>query len=301
MTDSADWLEVTLQASSNCSVEQIEEALLSTGAVSVTIKGSDDEIILIEPEPGALPVWDDAIVTGLYTKDSDLNLIQQQLRFLLGEQASLRTNALTDKVWELEWTKHFKPLCFANQLWICPSNQPIPESANPQQVITLDPGLAFGTGTHPTTAMVLEYLAKNRCDHQRVIDYGCGSGILGIAAVKMGATKAVLTDIDPLAIRTSLENAAINQVDNAINACLPELLNEYLDGQADLLIANILLTPLLALKDHFYTLMKPNTPIILTGLLTTQVDEIINHYDRQFAEFQITNSEDWAMVVATKN
>lgn len=297
----ADWLELSIEASSARQIEQIEEALLATGALSVTIKGRDDEIILIEPEPGQMPVWDEAIITGLYTKKSNLNQIKQQLTFLLGEHVIVNGNTLADRTWELEWTKHFKPICFANRLWICPSNQSINKSARiaGDSVMTLDPGLAFGTGTHPTTAMVLSYLAKQTLTNKHVIDYGCGSGILGIAALKLGASHALLTDIDPLAIRTAIDNATINQVSDNITACLPEQVDNK--TTTDLLIANILLTPLLALKDTFIALSNSQSDIILTGLLAEQVDVIIKHYQSDYHDFQIEYLEDWAMVIASKS
>lgn len=297
----ADWQEVSLQAKDATSIERIEEALLSTGALSVTLKGSDDEIILIEPEPGQLPLWDEAIITGLYSSEADLTHITAQLHFLLGDVV-INTSALENRAWELEWTKHFKPLCFAERLWVCPSNQQIPEAAKARgdKVITLDPGLAFGTGTHPTTAMVLAYLAEHGCDNQFVIDYGSGSGILGIAALKLGAKHALLTDIDPLAISTSINNATLNQVENKLSACLPDAVDSHLSTHADLLIANILLIPLLQLKNTFYELLKSGAPIILTGLLNEQVDEILTAYQTEFCDFQVYHQEAWAMVVATK-
>lgn len=309
----ADWQEVSLAATNAADIDKIEEALLSTGALSVTIKGSDDEIILIEPEPGQQVLWDEAVMTGLYANDADLSQVTAQLHFLLGD-VELNTNKLENRVWELEWTKHFKPMCFGKRLWVCPSNQSIPESAqaNGDAVITLDPGLAFGTGTHPTTAMVLTYLAENSCQNtdegQFVIDYGSGSGILGIAALKMGAKHALLTDIDPMAITTSLDNANINQVVENISACLPDAVDAELaklaainpSKQADLLIANILLTPLLQLKNTFVELLKPNSPIILTGLLNEQVDEILATYQTDFTHFQVIHQDAWAMVLANK-
>ncbi len=296
-----DWLEIRLQTTEQHDADALEEALFAAGALSVTLTSKADEVILIEPAPGELPLWEHGIiVTGLFDKGFDANDALPILSACLGEPLPLMAcTALADRQWELEWTKHFKPLRFGKQLWICPSNQTVPAEhvTDKTQIITLDPGLAFGTGTHPTTAMALTDIATHDITGQHVVDFGCGSGVLGIAAVKMGAKYAVMTDIDPQALVTTRDNAKINGVSTAIGCYLPDELPAL---HTDFLIANILLSPLLQLKETFIALCHAHTRILLTGLLTTQVEQIIRHYDGDFADFTVTESGDWAMVTARR-
>lgn len=294
-----DWLEIKLETTQDYDSDALEEALFASGALSVTLTSKADEVILIEPAPGELPLWEQGIiVTGLYDKGFQIDDALPILKACLGESLPLiASNALADRAWELEWTKHFKPIQFGEDLWICPSNQSIPENKITEntQIITLDPGLAFGTGTHPTTAMALTDIATHDIREQHVIDFGCGSGVLGIAALKMGAKQVVMTDIDQQALTTTQENAKINGVDSNIICYLPDNMP---DIRTDFLIANILLEPLLVLKDTFVSLCHERTRLLLTGLLKEQVPHIIATYEVDFNDFIITESGDWAMVTA---
>ncbi len=298
----SDWLEIQLETTADYDSEALEEALFASGALSVTLTSKADEAILIEPAPGELPLWEQGIVvTGLYDQGVDINEALPILQACLGtDDLPLRdAHALADREWALEWTKYFQPMQFGENLWICPSNQAVPaEKINEQtQIITLDPGLAFGTGTHPTTAMALTDIATHNVRGQRVIDYGCGSGVLGIAALKMGAQQVIMTDIDEQALSTTRQNAQINAVDARMRCYLPD---DMPDTPADFVIANILLAPLLTLKDTFASLCRAGGRILLTGLLKAQVPQIIARYEDDFADFAITEQGDWAMVIAYK-
>lgn len=295
-----DWLEIKLETTENYDSGALEEALFAAGALSVTLTSKADEVILIEPKPGELPLWEQGIiVTGLFDKGFDAADALPVLRACLDSDdlPLIESAALADRQWELEWTKHFKPMRFGNDLWICPSNQVVPDDAidDNTQIITLDPGLAFGTGTHPTTAMALTDIATHDVSNQHVIDFGCGSGVLGIAALKMGAKRVIMTDIDPQALNTTRENATINAVDSRIDCYLPDDMPAV---KTDFLIANILLEPLLMLKDTFVAHCHAETRLLLTGLLKEQVPQIIAKYENDFSDFEITESGDWAMVVA---
>lgn len=303
MIKQQDWLEIKLETTEQYDSEALEDALFAAGALSVTLTSKADEVILIEPTPGELPLWEQGIiVTGLFDKGFDpadaLSVIKACLT--TDELPLVASESLADRVWELEWTKYFHPVQFGEDLWICPSNQQVSSDKITKQtkIITLDPGLAFGTGTHPTTAMALEYIATHKPVAQHVIDYGCGSGVLGIAAVKMGAKKVIMTDIDTQALTTSKDNAVINQVDSVVQCYLPD---EVPAEKTDFLIANILLEPLLALESTFAALCHKNTRILLTGLLNEQVQQILNRYESHFSHFEVTSQGDWAMVTAYCN
>lgn len=302
MNRTQDWLEIQLETTDDYDSDILEEALFAAGALSVTLTSKADEVILIEPSPGDLPLWEQGIlVTGLFEKgtctEEVLSIVQACLNTTTPPLVT--ASQLEDKPWEQEWTKYFHPIRFGDYLWVCPSHQSIPKDqlSEKTQIITLDPGLAFGTGTHPTTAMVLEYLALNPQAFSRVIDFGCGSGILGIAAVKTGAEHAVMTDIDPQALQTSQKNAQINRVDQQLSYFLPEELPRLL--KTDLLIANILFKPLLDLKSTFTNLCRPNTQILLTGLLADQVTPLIEHYQTDFKDITVIEKDSWYLVAAT--
>lgn len=302
MNTTQDWLEIKLQTTEHFDSDTLEEALFAAGALSVTLTSKADEVILIEPTPGELPLWEKGIiVTGLFDKGFDVNDALPTLSACLGTEnlPLIASEKLADRTWELEWTKYFHPIAFGQNLWICPSNKQIPDDKINEntQIITLDPGLAFGTGTHPTTAMALEYIATHDIRGLHTTDFGCGSGVLGIAALKMGADHVVMTDIDPQALITTQENAAINHVGDKISHYLPEDLPTL---QTDFLIANILLEPLITLKDTFISLCHDKSHILLTGLLNEQVDAIINHYDGDFQHFNVISQGDWSMITAER-
>lgn len=205
-----------------------------------------------------------------------------------GDLAKARVEILEDKDWEREWMENFHPMQFGQRLWICPSwrDVPDPEAVN----VMLDPGLAFGTGTHPTTALCLTWLDGQELGGQTVIDYGCGSGILGIAALKLGAGRVIGVDIDPQAIEASRENAARNGVENGVELYLPA---DRPQLQADVLVANILAGPLRELASDIASLVKPGGRLALSGILATQAEEVRAAYLPWFEMDAPVEQEEW--------
>ena len=240
--------------------EPFEDALLASGALSITLEDAEDHPVL-EPAPGTTPLWPSVRVKALFDANADPDVLTVLLRQQLPDELPpLQFTPLADRVWEREWLKDFRPMRFGRRLWICPDRQrPAPESlgsatdAGELCFIDLDPGLAFGTGTHPTTALCLEWLDQASLHGKTAIDYGCGSGVLAIAALKLGAAHAVAVDIDPQAVTATLDNAARNQVAERIEVSTVSSMKR---APADILLANILAEPLEALAESLASLVK---------------------------------------------
>ena len=200
------WLQLRLDTNPD-SVETLEDLMLATGAVAVTMEDNADQPVL-EPNLGETPLWGQTRLTGLYAADVDMDDVLQAFPTRLLQQANQRVEILEDKDWEREWMRHYRPLQFGKRLWVCPSwlQPPDPDAVN----LLLDPGLAFGTGTHPTTALCLRELDGMQLDNQTAVDYGCGSGILAVAALKLGARQVLAVDNDPQALVASRDNAQRN-------------------------------------------------------------------------------------------
>jgi len=302
-TTGDDWLEIALETTAQFDSDTLETALFDAGALSVTLSSKADEAILIEPSPGALPLWQQGIIVkGLYDKGSDVKRLLAELAALL-KTITLplhQVHTFADRTWEREWLQYFRPMVFGKHLWVCPTGQQPPKQmiSTKTQVINLDPGLAFGTGTHPTTAMALDYIAEQAMGTQNVIDYGCGSGILGIAAIKMGAVHCIMTDIDEQALTTAKSNAKKNGVLDNMQFSLPD---EITRKTVDLVIANIMFKPLLSLKSTFAEYCHSQSTILLTGILKTQIDAIIKHYQDVFEQFSPSVCQDWAMITAQRS
>lgn len=281
------WIQVKLQSTGKRS-EQIEDLLLELGAVSVTLEDSADQP-LFEPPPGATPMWDEITYTGLFDASADMDLVEMALRNELGADLPLRVEALEDKNWEREWMKNYKPIPFGKRLWVCPSwlTPPDPAAIN----MLLDPGLAFGTGTHPTTAMCLQWLDGHDVAGRTAIDFGCGSGILAIAAALLGATKIYCVDNDPQALLATRENAERNHVRDRLEILTPEQLHSNI--QVDVMLANILAGPLVALSAKLAGHTKPGGSIVLSGILAEQADSVRDAYLPWFDMDAPTRTEDW--------
>jgi ribosomal protein L11 methyltransferase len=271
---SADWLEVSIVVDRE-HAELAEDHLLAAGAVSVTLQDAADDPVL-EPAPGELRLWPRLTVTGLFAGDADpLAVLAAVQDGIPGATWSIA--ALADRAWEREWLRDFKPLRFGTRLAVVPTGMEPPAGT---LVLRLDPGLAFGTGTHPTTALCLEWLdalADNRdeasplLENALVIDYGSGSGILAIAALLLGAAEAIAVDIDPQALLATRSNAAINGVGEKLTACAPPELAAVLAGRkADILVANILAGPLQSLLPQFAALLREAGLVALSGILAGQ-------------------------------
>lgn len=279
-------------------VKQHEEAICTlleeAGAASVTYQDAEDNPVL-EPLPGETRLWDQLVITGLFDAEIDLTPIIQSLEQQY-PKLSLKSEILEEQQWERTWMDSFHPMQFGNNLWIYPTHSERPNDNSTQ--ILLDPGLAFGTGTHPTTALCLEWLDGHPPKSKSVIDYGCGSGVLAIAAIKLGATHVNATDIDEQAFIATANNMQTNQVDtDLINTYLPDdLPNE----PVDLVMANILSGPLTELAPKLAELIKPNGQIILSGILADQENAIINAYSPFFSKLGVTNKEGWLRVTGTK-
>ncbi len=249
----------------------VENLMLERGALSICIGDAGDEPIY-EPLPGENPVWNESVVTATFDAESDPEALYQDLADTLPPNlaAGLRRSVLHKQDWEQAYRAHFEPLRCAPGLWIVPSwcEPPEPEAS----IIRLDPGLAFGTGAHATTALCLAWLGANDIAGLRVIDYGCGSGILAIAALKLGAQQAVAVDIDPQALIATESNARINDIDPArLRICLPGAMDS---NPADLLVANILARPLIEFAPLFSGLVAPGGRILLSGVLKSQLEDI---------------------------
>ncbi len=252
--------------------ERLERMLLEHGAVSVTLTDAGDRPVL-EPLPGETPLWADTRITGLFDETADLDAVRLGLAAALkpAQLAACRVETLEDRDWEREWLKDFAPMRFGERLWVCPRG--MPPGSEDAIAVELDPGLAFGTGTHPTTALCLEWLDGLELAGETVLDYGCGSGILAIAALKLGAARATGYDIDPQAIIATRDNAANNGVELEVTLSPDEL-----GGPADVVVANILAGPLAELANEILDLTITGGKLALSGILIDQVDEVTKAY-----------------------
>lgn len=290
------FIQLTLSIGSE-DPEPFEDALLGVGASSITLEDAEDSPVL-EPAPGTTPLWPRVKLKALFDSDVSREDILAALQSTGREDLDASFEVIEDRIWEREWLKDFKPMRFGERLWICPGGQkPSDESrltdhdSRPRCIITLDPGLAFGTGTHPTTALCLEWLDSNDVHGQRVIDFGCGSGVLAIAAAKLGAREVIAVDIDPQALRATLDNAASNDVGARISVSNVE---EMPTAMADVVLANILAEPLKTLAPRFAELVRPSGRIVLSGILALQAREVAEHYAPWFDIAPTTLRDDWA-------
>jgi ribosomal protein L11 methyltransferase len=289
-----DWLQIILDVDAD-KVETISEELMALGAVSVTLQDSENEP-LYEPPLNTTPLWKRTQIVGLFESDIDSTKLLNQLETVLTVLPPYRLQKLEDKEWTRVWMDEFHPMQFGERIWICPSWQTPP---NPQAVnILLDPGLAFGTGTHPTTALCLEWLdQQNDLAGKTLVDYGCGSGILAMTAVKLGAAQVWAVDNDPQALLATQDNAKKNQVETAISPILPaQLPDQKFDG----LFANILAMPLVELATTFAAHLKVDAPLVLSGILTEQTNEVVAAYQPYFTIIDIKVRDNWVRIVAQK-
>jgi len=272
----------------------IEEVLASLGATSVTLEDAADDPVL-EPAPGETPLWPTIRIRALFRADADRRAIEAGLLELLPATTLLRFELLEDRRWEREWLRDFHPMRFGHRLWVCPDGQAAGDANSIR--VALDPGLAFGTGTHPTTALCLEWLDDSDLADCRVIDYGCGSGILAIAALKLGAAQALAYDIDPQARLATLDNAVRNGVADrlTIPATAPQE-----PASCDVLVANILAGPLTELADRFATLLRPRGRIALSGVLPEQAESVAVAYGPWFKIGATTVRDGWALLSGSR-
>ena len=291
-----NWQQFTMQLGS-LPPELVEAVFERHGACSVTLSDAGDDPVL-EPAPGETPLWADTRITGLFEAKTDLRQLHDDLlrSFMLQELPGYRVESLPERDWEREWLKDFRPMAFGRRLWVCPSGFEV-DAVN-AVVVHLDPGLAFGTGTHPTTALCLELLDSTDLRGCRVLDYGCGSGILAIAALLLGAESAIGFDIDPQAITASQQNAARNRVGARLTATTQ---SATVTGQFDVLLANILATPLIDNAAGIGALLKPGGLLALSGILGNQVNAVRNAY-RGCVQFAANRTKDeWVLLTGQRS
>lgn len=291
------WIQIKLNATHH-TAEAIGDMLMDeTGALSITFLDAKDTPVF-EPLPGETRLWGDTDVLALYDADVDTSLLIKRIYAspLIAPDAAHKIEQIEDKDWIREWMDNFHPMQFGQRLWICPSWRDVPD---PNAVnVMLDPGLAFGTGTHPTTALCLTWLDGLDLSGKTVIDFGCGSGILAIAALKLGAKEVIGIDIDPQALQATQDNAERNQVDDRIKVYLPQ--HQPSGLQADVLIANILAAPLRELAPVIQSLVKPQGLLAMSGVLDTQAQDVASYYQAQFELDPIAEQEEWCRISGVK-
>jgi ribosomal protein L11 methyltransferase len=285
------WLQFKL-ATSQEQTPLIELLFENMGALSITLGDAGDQPIL-EPNLDEQPLWHETTITALFNGDSDADALRSQINQSLNQDISqqLKQQWLDDQTWERVWLEHFHPMQFGSRLWVCPDGQR-PEVEN-AVVLELDPGLAFGTGTHPTTALCLSWLDAHDIRGKTVVDYGCGSGILAIAALLLGAKSVLAIDHDPQALLATNDNAEKNGVADRLRVTLPEAGTSI---QADLMLANILAGPLVELAPKLTTMIKPNGEIILSGILQEQAEAVSEAYQPHFNKLSKQTQEDWVLL-----
>ena len=295
MSNNTDWIQIKLRTT-NQSADTIAELLEQLGALAVSYTDAEDSPIL-EPKPGERRLWPNTEVTGLLEQGTDPKPILAVLKQLLGDHIPMVATTLEDKNWIRAWMDQFKPLKFGQHLWICPSWLSVDEKDS--VVVMLDPGLAFGTGTHPTTSLCLSYLDSLDLKDKDILDYGCGSGILAIAALKLGAKSATGVDIDEQALIASKENAKRNGVEDKLQLVMGT--DKKLDlPQFPVTVANILAGPLAELEPIIASLTQSGGKLALSGILTEQADSVIEAYSKDFVMNKVKDLDGWALLTGTK-
>jgi ribosomal protein L11 methyltransferase len=291
------WLQLRLDTNP-AQIETLENLMLATGAVAVTMEDNADQPVL-EPGVGETPLWGHTRLTGLYPADTAMAGVLAAFPDDLLQQANHRVEILEDKDWEREWMRHYQPMRFGRRLWVCPSwlEPPDPDAVN----LLLDPGLAFGTGTHPTTALCLAELDSMDLEGRSVVDYGCGSGILAVAALRLGAGNALAVDNDPQALAATADNTARNGIPaGLLEVAAPGAYDQGAHSQrADLLLANILAGPLVELSETLLDLLKPGGTLLLSGLLQSQAPSLCDHYAPRIALQLAGEKDDWVCLRGT--
>jgi len=276
--------------------EQVETALLNSGALSCTYEDATDTPIL-EPAPGTAPLWPVVIVSGIFAQGSDKDIVTKMVTdaLQLVDDVQITAELFPDSDWERSWMDEFKPVEITTELWIVPSFCEAPDASAIN--ISLDPGLAFGSGTHPTTHLCLQWLAELDLKNKTVIDYGCGSGILAVAAALCGATAVYAFDIEAQALLATRDNAKRNGVADKITICHND---KDLPENIDIVVANILLAPLLELRSRFMQLLAEGGRFGASGLLSEQLPALAEAYALELRHSESEIRDQWAMYTAVK-
>jgi len=276
------------------SVDGIQDALQASGAIAVTMEnaGEDECYDTCYPQ---VPDWHEVFVTGLFEDGVEVPAVAHAVRAQAGDRSlPLDVELLPDQDWSRTWSRDHRPIRVTERLWICPNWVPAPDAD--ATTVFMEPGLAFGTGTHPTTQLCLEWLAGSGVEGKRIVDYGCGSGILAITALKLGAAAAWGVDIDPHALAASSENARRNGVAEHFSVGTT---NSVPREPVDIVIANILMTVIIALSGTLTALVRPGGFILLTGILDSQVDRVLEVFGPRF-RFERRHCEDWCLLIGHK-
>jgi ribosomal protein L11 methyltransferase len=291
------WIQAIIEVPSEQTTE-LEDLLMAIGAQAVTMRDASNQPIY-EPKIGTTPLWSTVTLVALFDAEQPLELQMKQLAELYESEyehsfPSYKLELVEDKDWVREWMDQFKPMPFGERLWICPSWL---EPEDPSAInLKLDPGLAFGTGTHPTTSMCLKWLDSAETENKTVFDFGCGSGILGIAAMLLGAKSLVGIDIDPQAVSASYENTERNEVDPSIVSFhLPE---DAPKVKTDIVFANILAGPLVELKDSILSYLLPGGHLVLSGILASQAQNVADAYQQECNIISILEDDGWVRIHA---
>ncbi|KTD75557.1 50S ribosomal protein L11 methyltransferase [Legionella waltersii] len=288
------WFQLKIENCPTEEIEQITDELQEQGALSIMLTDKNDNPVL-EPEPGTTPLWPEVIIHALFSQAEEAHRVRQLLKDKR-PKFSCSLDTLADKDWERVCMDDFKPHRFGKHLWVCPSwlTPPEPDAIN----LILDPGLAFGTGSHATTSLCLTWLEQANLSSKSIIDYGCGSGILSLAAIKLGAQHVYAVDIDNQALQATHNNALANEInEQQLSVSIPEALQ----NPVDLIIANILLAPLISLKERFQQLLSKNGQLVVSGILDEQSSVLIEAYQGVFSLISRENSDGWALLVFVKN
>jgi ribosomal protein L11 methyltransferase len=291
------WIEISISVARE-STDLAELALEQLGALAITLQDDADNPVL-EPGPGMTPLWPTVQVRGLFDTGVERERIVESLQAVPGADHPdrIRWREVDDRDWERAWMDRFAPMKFGDRLWIVPGGMQIP--FDPDNIeIRLDPGLAFGTGTHPTTALCLEWLDGQDIRARSVVDYGCGSGILGIAAALKGAAGVVCVDNDPQALEATLENARRNGVSHLVKCLYPE---KYSVTGADMVLANILAAPLIALAPILLQSLRPGGSLVLSGILEDQAEQVLAAYASNLEAVALKTLDGWVRLQGTRN
>ncbi|CAA9890334.1 methylase for 50S ribosomal subunit protein L11 [Candidatus Methylobacter favarea] len=289
------WHQISLITDEN-TAPGLADYFSELGAVSVTYMDAEDQPVY-EPAIGATKIWRNTQVIALYEVNAEPALIKTlvYMQFDNNLLHDWRQEELADQEWERAWMDYYQPMKFADKLWVCPTDQ---QRSEPGTIcLTLDPGLAFGTGTHPTTALCLQWLASHELTGKTVIDYGCGSGILAVAAILLGAKKVHAVDIDPQALTATTDNALKNHVQDKIQCFLPDHFSPF---QADVVLANILAKPLIDLSRQISNLLVSGGRLVLSGILFDQAEAVMNAYKQNIAFEPPVQQEEWIRLEGIK-
>jgi ribosomal protein L11 methyltransferase len=298
------WLQISINTTKD-HAEQAENCLFAAGAQTVTLTDAADQPIL-EPGVNEVPIWNAVVITGLFSDDpcrdnqgsnegSQKQLLEHIEASLRGIEHSCDVEVLEDRNWTRAWMDNYHAMQFGERLWVVPLHidPPEPDAVN----LRLDPGLAFGTGTHPTTSLCLRWLDKNIRQQKTLLDFGCGSGILAIAACMLGIENAHGVDIDPQALIATHHNAETNHVASRIRTWLTEDYDkDHADTKYDIVVANILSGPLTELSPRLANHTKAGGDIVLSGILKEQAETVLNAYNRFFEMDEPVFEEDWVML-----